>query len=108
MLHRQASRVKRLTPKVDRPRLGRSEDVPLFAHERMTAQPGLNANLIALAGHQPHLYQRGTGVAFDHPVLTDRVFPSRIASMRLLLNQRALIPDEGISPRPGWRRRMSV
>ena len=39
----------------------------------------------------------------DHAVVADRFLAARVARVGLLLNQRALIPDEVIAPRPGRR-----
>src|SRR5439155_12758122 len=86
MIHRYTSRMQRLARKIDRAQLGRPEDVPLLTHECMTAQPRLNAYLVALAGYQPDFNQGRLGEALDKPVLTDRFLTSRVASMCSLLN----------------------
>src|ERR1700722_18791519 len=98
MAEREAERVQRLSGKRDRPQQVRAVDVALLADERVAAQPCLYADLVALAGDEAHFDQRGLAIALDHAVLADRFLASRIARMRLFLNERLLIPHESIAP----------
>ena len=100
--------VQGLPWKLDRPEPIRSVHVPLLPHERMTPQPRLQANLVAFPGDQPHFYERGVAEAFDHPVVAERLLPTGIPRVRLLLNERLGIPDQPIAPGAGRRRGMTV
>ena len=56
---REPECVERLPRKVDRPQHVGAEHVALLADQRVSVQPGLQANLIALAGMEANLDQRG-------------------------------------------------
>ena len=104
---RQPERVQRLARKRNRAQRVRPVDVALLADQRVPAQPRLDPDLVALAGHEAHLDQRRAAERFDHAVVADRFLAARIARVRLFLNQRLRVPDEVIAPRArraatGW------
>src|SRR5262245_3616580 len=86
MPEREPMRVKRLTRELNRAQLFWTVGVTSFADECVTAQARLQPDLIALAGDEPDLEQRGILEGFDHSVGADRFFRPRIARMRGLLN----------------------
>src|SRR5258707_2268650 len=100
--------MERLSRKRDRAQRVRPVDVTLLADQRVTTQPRLDADLIALAGDEPHFDQRRPRELFDHLVMADRLLALRVARVRFLLNQRFQVPDEVIAPDTGWRRRVAV
>src|SRR5690348_616618 len=108
MREREAVRVERLAWKRNRPELLRPVHVPLLAAEGVAAHPRLKANLVALAGDEPHFDERCRVEGFDEAVFADRFFAARIAWMRFLLHQRAPIPDQMVAPGSRLRRRPSV
>src|SRR5688572_26549373 len=54
----QSIRMERLSLECDRANRLRSVGVALFPHERMTAQAGLDADLVSSSRLKPHLDQR--------------------------------------------------
>src|SRR2546425_310271 len=108
MTEREPSRVKRLARKRDRPQQVGSEHIALLANERVTAQAGLQSNLVALARAQPDFDERCGLERLDDTVVADGVLPARVARMSLFLNQRFRIPDESIPPGSSRGIRMSV
>ena len=58
MQERQPMRVQRLALELDGAQRVGTVDVALLADERVPAQPGLDADLVAAAGLQPHFDQR--------------------------------------------------
>ena len=65
MRERETERVQRLTRKRDRPQLVRPVDVAPLADERVSAQPRLQANLIALPRFEPDFDERRRGKLLD-------------------------------------------
>ena len=59
MVEAEPVRVQRLALEWNRAQRIRAVHVPLLSDERVPAQPRLNADLVALAGLQAHLDQRG-------------------------------------------------
>src|SRR5687768_12605883 len=108
MAKRQPVGVQRMAAKLDRPPLVRTEDIATLADQRVTAQPRLDANLIALARVQAHFDERRLGKRLQHPILAAGVDTLRIARVRFLLDRRALVPHETIPPLSGRRIGMSV
>src|SRR5262245_33281795 len=98
MPERKLERMQGLPRKFDRPERRGAEDVSLLADQRVSTQPRLDANLVALAGHQANLDERRLRKLLDHAVFADGVFPGAIARVCLLLNQCTLIPGEPIAP----------
>ncbi len=87
-----------LTPKAD-PLDGIVRHVPTLTYQAVPAQLSLNADLVATAGAQAHFEKRSPLELFEHAVVADRLYPARIACVRLFLNERFGIPDEVIAPR---------
>ena len=80
---RQSARVERLTRQRNRPQRLRPVHVPLLADERVPPQPGLNADLGALARDETHLDERRAAERLDDPVFADGLRAARIARVRL-------------------------
>src|SRR5688500_5128186 len=74
----------------------------------MAAEPRLDPDLVALPGVQPHLDQRRLAKRLENFVFAARIGAVRIARMRPLLDLRALVPDEAVSPLARVRIRMAV
>src|SRR3954447_7413116 len=88
-----------LPGKVNESNILRSIDVPLLPHERVAAQPRLQPNLVAPAGHEADLDQGGVASKrFDDLVIAAGVARPRVVRMRLALNERLLVPDQVIAP----------
>src|SRR5206468_10027779 len=102
----QTIRVQRLATKRDRPQVLGPERITPFPDERVTAEPCLDANLIATARDERYLDQRCRLELFDHPVVADRLLAARITRVGLLLDQRLVVPRQPITPRA--RRRMGM
>ena len=82
--------------------------IPPLTNERVSADCGLNANLISTAGPQPHFEQRRTTQILDHGVFADRVLGVRIVRPGGFLNERRRIPGETITPRSGSRLQVTL
>src|SRR5262245_19199284 len=108
MIERQAPRVERVTLELDRPQAFGPVRVALLADERVPAQPRLDPDLVAAPRLQPHFDERRVAEALDDAVVADRFLRARIARMRLLLDQRLLVPHQVIAPAPARGRRMTV
>src|SRR5687768_6199227 len=108
MVEREAPRMQRVALELDRTQRPGSEGVALLADERVAAEPRLNADLIAPPAVQPHFDQRRLAVPLADAVVADRFLRRGIARMRLLLDQRLLVPHQMIPPAPFARRRMAV
>src|SRR5438309_10992642 len=106
MTEGQPERVQRLPGALNRPQRGRPEHVPLLAHERVSAQPRLNSDLIALAGDQPDFDERRVLERLENSVLAHGFLAVWITRMGLLLNERSPIPHELIAPGTGRRNRV--
>src|SRR3954470_11076926 len=104
MLDPEPPRVQRLTGKVNVSKILRTIDVTLLAHQRVPAQSRLEAYLVALAGSQADLDQRGLPERLEHLVIAGRFAGFGVARMRLLLDERGLIPDQVVAPGPPGRR----
>jgi hypothetical protein len=108
MLERQAVRMQRLPWKLDRSQHVWSIDVSLLPDQRVTAQPGLETDLVALARDQPYFDQRRAFERLENAVTADRFLPRRVAGAGPLLYQSLLVPHEVIAPRAFGRLRMAV
>jgi len=108
MTKRQTIRMQCLPRKQNRSQLLWTEHVSLLPHEHVAAQPRLNTNLVALPGHELYFHERRSTESLEHAILADRILPARISRMRFLLDQRTLIPDEPIAPRPGFGRWVTI
>ena len=53
--HAELPGVQRLPRKVNEPKVLRTEDIPLFPDQRVSAQPGLQPDLVPSTGHQADL-----------------------------------------------------
>ena len=107
VLERELPGVQRLSRKrdaADRRRVG----VHLLPHQRMAAQLRLQPDLIALAGDQPHLDQRGAAQPLQHAVLAQRLLASGVARAGRALNQLVAIPDQMVAPAAGLRGQVAV
>src|SRR5579884_3058096 len=100
MIEGEPPGMQRVTLELDRPQRPGTVGVALFADQRVSAQPRLEADLVAAAGREPDLDQRRVAEALDRPVIADRICAARIAGMRLLLDERLLVPDQPIRPAP--------
>src|SRR5262245_26198634 len=108
MLQREMTGVKCLSTKLDRARTLWSKHVPLLAHERMSAQSGLKPDLIAASALQPHLDQSGVRKRLERAIVRNRRRAARVVRVRLLLDERFLVPHEDVAPRALRRLRMPV
>ena len=70
--------VKRLTRKFDRVQPIGTGDVAALADERMSAQSGLQADLVALSGLQPHFDQRCDTERLEDPIDADGLSRARV------------------------------
>src|SRR6266487_5350386 len=103
MRKRQTARVQRLAMERDRPQALGPVCITSLADECVTAEPRLDANLIAAPGDERYLDQRCRLELFDHPVVADRLLAARIPRVGLLLDQRLVVPRQPITPCPQRR-----
>src|SRR5436190_4896763 len=101
-------RMKRLPGKVNGTQIVGSVDVATLADERVTAQPRLQADLVPLAGLEPHFDERRRVKTLDDAILADGIFAARVARMGLLLDEVCLIPHQTVSPGSRQRRGVAV
>jgi hypothetical protein len=78
MAERQLERVQRLALELNRPDRVGAVGVALLADKRVAAQPGLNADLVAPPGGQPHLDQRRAVERLEDAIVTDGLAGLRI------------------------------
>src|SRR4051812_22343375 len=89
-----------LPPKRDRAQRVGPIDIPLLTHQRVTAEPCLDADLVSPPGAKTNFDERRTAEPFHRAEGADRLCPPRIARMRLLLNQGLVVPHQEIAPGP--------
>ena len=95
--------------KVNESNILRSIDVPLLADQRVAAQPRLQADLVAPAGHEADLDQgRVHAECLNDLVVAAGFGGTRIVRVRLALDERFLIPDKVVAPGSSGRRRYAV
>src|SRR4051812_18203912 len=101
MYQAQPEGVERLARKIYRSQLIRTENVALFANQRVTPKAGLDSDLVALPGDEPDLDERGITEIFKHPVFAQALLAPRIPVMGRSLDERVVVPDQIIPPVAG-------
>src|SRR5688572_7195805 len=106
MVKRQPPRVQCLTLEVDRPRLDACRRVAPLTHERVSADRGLDSDLISSTGPQSNFDEACTLQFLEDAIIADGVLRIGIFPNDRLLDQGLCIPDQPIFP--GAMRRMDV
>src|SRR5262245_2741991 len=101
-------RMQGLPRKLDRTQRLGPISIPRLPHECVPVKPGLQPDLVPAAGDQPDFNERRATESLNGSVVASRLLPSRIARVRLLLNQLFPIPNEVIGPRSSGGRWMAV
>src|SRR5215510_12996825 len=104
----QTERVQGLAGKLNLSGRGGFIDVLFFSGQRVPAQSGLNADLIAFAGDQTDFDQTLPIKFFEYAVMADGFFSPWIKAFRAMLFKRFLIPDQMVAPRSRFRPRASI
>jgi hypothetical protein len=94
--------------KGDRSQAVGSVRIALLADERVTTQPGLNANLVPPAGVEPDFEEGRVSKRLECPVVAGGVGSLRVSRVSLLLDERRRVPHEPIAPCSRRRIRMPV
>ena len=84
-----------LTGKLNTSKILRAVDVALLAYERVPPEPGLKPDLVAAAGHEADLNQRGVVEGLEHLIVAARLARPRVARVRFFLDERSPGPRRG-------------